>query len=171
MVQAGLVDRVKEERHNLFSNLLAANDEDVEVNLSISEVVGEIFALFPHLHRTSHTPTRQAMYSFINWQAMRQQPIPLPLHLQFWHYILTNRRSCTSMSRMYSQLIDLWFVCNVINYWGVGLIWFTRPTRRSCCSHTLLHRCMLLMNTTFFSVTKSFHLIVSSTKQSDSSLP
>ena len=47
MVQAGLADKVKEERHNLFSNLLAANDEDVEVNLSISEVVGEIFMLFP----------------------------------------------------------------------------------------------------------------------------
>jgi cytochrome P450 len=47
MVQAGLADRVKEERHDLFSNLLAANDEDVEVNLSISEIVGEIFTLFP----------------------------------------------------------------------------------------------------------------------------
>src|ERR1700683_4665622 len=47
MVQARLTDGVKEERHDLFSNLLAANDEDVEVNLSISEVVGETFRLFP----------------------------------------------------------------------------------------------------------------------------
>ncbi|KIM80206.1 hypothetical protein PILCRDRAFT_790075, partial [Piloderma croceum F 1598] len=47
MVQAGLADRVKEERHDLFGNLLAANDEDVEVNLSISEVVGEMFTPFP----------------------------------------------------------------------------------------------------------------------------
>ena len=88
MVQAGLADRVKEERHNLFSNLLAANDEDVEVNLLISEVVSEIFTHSPHLHRTSHTLTRQAMYSSINWWATRQQPIPLHLHLQCWCYIL-----------------------------------------------------------------------------------
>jgi hypothetical protein len=42
MVQARLADMVKEERHDLFSNLLAANDEDVEVKLLTSEVIGEI---------------------------------------------------------------------------------------------------------------------------------
>ena len=40
MVQARLAAKVKEERHDLFSNLLAANDEDVEVKLLTSEVIG-----------------------------------------------------------------------------------------------------------------------------------
>ena len=40
MVQARLAGKAKEERHDLFSNLLAANDEDVEVKLSTPEVIG-----------------------------------------------------------------------------------------------------------------------------------
>jgi hypothetical protein len=40
MVQARLAAKVNEERHDLFSNLLAANGEDIEVKLLTSEVIG-----------------------------------------------------------------------------------------------------------------------------------
>jgi hypothetical protein len=42
MVQARLAAKVGEKSHDLFSNLLAANDEDVEVKLLTSEVIGWI---------------------------------------------------------------------------------------------------------------------------------
>ena len=51
MVQARLAAKVGEKSHDLFSNLLAANDEDVEVKLLTSEVIGWIYASL-----SSHKP-------------------------------------------------------------------------------------------------------------------
>jgi hypothetical protein len=67
MVQARQTIKVKEERHDLFSNLLAAIDEDVEVKLSTSELIGQTYV----------PPSQKAMFILFDRQYVRL-PISRP---------------------------------------------------------------------------------------------
>jgi hypothetical protein len=92
-------------RHDLLSNLLAANADEHGI-LTDSELMGNIFIFVLAGHEVNCDPPSTATVL----SNTRPRPIHCVMLSCCLHCIKTNRRNCTSISRVYTQLTDYRYV-------------------------------------------------------------